>query len=132
MRAETTALRLIGKPLGAISHALNRPSSAGRHRPLYPLNLVDALRGATLEDAVRDRVVLITGASSGIGAATAQRIGAARGEIVLVARDRDKLEATATAVESAGGRAHIYPCDLTDLDGETGHKARSRARFRGS
>jgi short-subunit dehydrogenase len=47
---------------------------------------------------------------------TAERIGAAGGEVVLVARGREKLEQTADVVESAGGRAHVYPCDLTDLD----------------
>jgi short-subunit dehydrogenase len=77
---------------------------------------VDALRGGSLEDAVRDRVVLITGGSSGIGATTAEKIGAAHGEVVLVARGREKLEETAAAVEATGGRAHVYPCDLTDLD----------------
>jgi short-subunit dehydrogenase len=111
-----SALNLIGKPVGAVSHALNRPSAAGRNRPLYPLNLVDALRGGSLEEAVQDRIALITGASSGIGKVTAERIGAAGGEVVLVARGRPKLEETADAVEAAGGRAHIYPCDLTDLD----------------
>jgi short-subunit dehydrogenase len=111
-----TALSLIGKPVGAVSHALNRPNSLGRNRPLYPLNLIDALRGGTLEDAVRDRVVLITGASSGIGAVTAERIGEAHGNVVLVARGRDKLEQTASRVEAAGGQANVYPCDLTDLD----------------
>jgi NAD(P)-dependent dehydrogenase (short-subunit alcohol dehydrogenase family) len=116
MNPAKTALNLIGKPVGAVSHAMNRPSSVGRNRPLYPLNLVDALRGGSLEDAVRDRVALITGASSGIGAVTAERIGAARGEVVLVARGRDKLEETAAAVESAGGSAHVYPCDLSDFD----------------
>jgi short-subunit dehydrogenase len=59
---------------------------------------------------------LITGASSGIGAVTARRIGEAGGEVVLVARGREKLEETAAAVESAGGTAHVYPTDLTDLD----------------
>lgn len=116
MNPAKTALSLIGKPVGAVSHALNRPNSLGRNRPLYPLNLIDALRGGTLEDAVRDRVVLITGGSSGIGAVTAERIGAAHGEVVLVARGKDKLEQTARRVEAAGGRARVYPTDLTDLD----------------
>jgi short-subunit dehydrogenase len=116
MNPAKTALDLIGKPVGAVSHALNRPSSMGRNAPLYGLNLLDALRGGSLEDAVRDRIVLITGASSGIGAVTARRIGEAEGEVVLVARGREKLEETAHAVEKAGGRAHVYPCDLTDLD----------------
>jgi NAD(P)-dependent dehydrogenase (short-subunit alcohol dehydrogenase family) len=111
-----TALNLVGKPVGALSHALNRPSAAGRNRPLYPLNLVDALIGGNLEDAVRDRIVLITGASGGIGAVTAERIGAAGGEVVLVSRGREKLEAVADKVDAAGGRGHVYPCDLTDLD----------------
>src|SRR5436305_11382608 len=83
MNPAKTALSLIGKPVGAVSHALNRPSAAGRNRPLYPLNLLDALRGDSLEDAVRDRVALITGASSGIGAVTARRIGEVGGEVVL-------------------------------------------------
>src|SRR5947209_5656072 len=116
MNPAKTALSLIGKPVGAVSNALNRPSAAGRNRPLYPLNLLDAIRGQSLEDTVRDRVVLITGASSGIGAVTAERVGAVRGEVVLVARGREKLEQTAERIEAAGGRAHVYPCDLTDLD----------------
>ena len=116
MNPAKTALNVIGKPVGAVTNALNRPSAAGRNRPLYGLNLIDALRGDTLEDAVRDRVVLITGASSGIGAATAAKIGAAHGEVVLVARGRERLEETAEQVEIAGGRAHVYPCDLSDLD----------------
>jgi short-subunit dehydrogenase len=116
MNPAKTAMDLIGKPVGAVSHALNRPSSMTRNAPLYGLNLLDALRGGSIEDAVRDRIVLITGASSGIGAVTARRIGEAHGEVVLVARGREKLEETATAVKDAGGKAHVYPCDLTDLD----------------
>ena len=116
MNPAKTALDLIGKPVGAVSHALNRPSSMGRNAPLYGLNLLDALRGGSIEDAVRDRIVLITGASSGIGAVTARRIGEAQGEVVLVARGREKLNETAAAVKKAGGDAHVYPCDLTDLD----------------
>ncbi|MGZ4195792.1 MAG: SDR family NAD(P)-dependent oxidoreductase [Solirubrobacteraceae bacterium] len=116
MNPAKTALDLIGKPVGAVSHALNRPSSMTRNAPLYGLNVLDALRGESLEEAVRDRIVLITGASSGIGAVTARRIGEAHGEVVLVARGRDKLEETASAVKKAGGEAHVYPCDLTDLD----------------
>jgi short-subunit dehydrogenase len=116
MNPAKTALDLIEKPIGMVSHALNRPNAIGRNRPLYGLNLLDALKGGSLKETVRDRITLITGASSGIGAVTAERIGAARGEVVLVARGRDKLEAIAESVEAAGGTAHVYPCDLTDLD----------------
>jgi short-subunit dehydrogenase len=107
---------LAGKPVGAVTKAFNRPTTTGRHRPFYGLNVVDMLRGGSLEDAVRGRVTLITGASSGIGAATAREIGAAGGEVVLVARGKEKLQETALAVEQAGGVAHIYPCDLTRPD----------------
>jgi hypothetical protein len=36
MNPAKTALNVIGKPVGAVTHALNRPSAAGRNRPLYP------------------------------------------------------------------------------------------------
>jgi NAD(P)-dependent dehydrogenase (short-subunit alcohol dehydrogenase family) len=63
---------------------------------------------------LEDRVVVITGASSGIGAATAiaaSRLGAIP---YLVARSVDKLEEVKAEVEAAGGQARIYPCDITD------------------
>jgi len=103
----TTALNLVGKPVGALSHALNRPGAAGRNRPLYPLNLVDALIGGSLEDAVRDRVVLITGASGGIGAVTAERVGAAAPQFPL-RLDRKMAEGDAVrqrSVERPAGRS---------------------------
>ena len=60
------------------------------------------------------RTVLVTGASSGIGEATAHA-GAARGAtVVLVARRADALAGVARSVRAAGGRAHAHPCDLTD------------------
>jgi short-subunit dehydrogenase len=107
---------VIGKPLGAVSKAMNRPTAATRYRPLYALSLLDSLRGLNLEGAVKNKIVLVTGASSGIGAATAREIGAVGGEVVLVARGVEKLEETAESVRVAGGKAHIYPCDLSDLE----------------
>ena len=103
---------IAGKPVGAVQHALNRPMS----RPT-PDGVVSFLRGSHgLRNAVRDKVVLITGASSGIGEAAALQIGAAGGTVVLVARGEEKLRATADAVEVAGGVAHVHPCDLTDVE----------------
>jgi short-subunit dehydrogenase len=110
------AAGVIKKPVEQTAKALTRPTSAGRNMTVPGLGVLGALRRGDLEHTLKDRIVLITGASSGIGEATAYRIGRARGEIVLVARSADKLEQTAWAVNSAGGRAHVYPCDLTDLD----------------
>ena len=73
--------------------------------------LADSLRGA-----VRGRTVLITGASSGIGEATAIAVGSAGGHVLLVARTREKLDAVAEAVFDVGGSAHVHPCDLSDTD----------------
>ncbi len=68
----------------------------------------------SLDDAVRGKTVLITGASSGIGAAAACKIGQAGGTVILVARTREKLEETARQVQERGGVAHVMPCDLSD------------------
>ncbi len=65
---------------------------------------------------LRDRIVLITGASQGIGAATARAFGALGAEVWLVARGAEALAAVAADVEAAGGRARVFPCDLSDLD----------------
>jgi short-subunit dehydrogenase len=70
----------------------------------------------SLPDAVRSRTVLITGASSGIGEATALELGRAGGTVLLVARTREKLNAVAARVQHEGGTAHVHPCDLSDPD----------------
>jgi short-subunit dehydrogenase len=70
----------------------------------------------SLHDSIKGRTVLITGASSGIGAAAALAIGRAGGQVLLVARTRDKLEAIADEVYESGGVAYVHPCDLSDLD----------------
>jgi NAD(P)-dependent dehydrogenase (short-subunit alcohol dehydrogenase family) len=68
----------------------------------------------SLGGAVRDRIVLITGGSSGIGKATALRVAEAGGTVLLVARDPAKLEAVRELIASRGGSVRVYPCDLTD------------------
>jgi NAD(P)-dependent dehydrogenase (short-subunit alcohol dehydrogenase family) len=56
--------------------------------------------------------IIVTGASSGIGAATAVRLGAAGASVVLVARGEDALHAQAERVRQAGGQAHPVIADL--------------------
>jgi len=63
---------------------------------------------------LRDRTVLVTGASSGIGEATAKAVAARGATVLLVARRADELDRVRTEIEAAGGRAATYVCDLTD------------------
>jgi NAD(P)-dependent dehydrogenase (short-subunit alcohol dehydrogenase family) len=113
---------LIEKPVAAVSSILNTPNSLGRYRPFYVQNLIDAVKGGSLQDAVGGKTVLITGGSSGIGEATAKKVAAAGGEVVLVARTRENLEKVASDINDindiggSGGRAHVYPCDLSNMD----------------
>jgi short-subunit dehydrogenase len=74
------------------------------------------LLAQSLRDAVKGRTVLITGASSGIGESAALKVGRAGGQVLLVARTQDKLEAVAEAVRERGGTAFVHPADLTDID----------------
>jgi NAD(P)-dependent dehydrogenase (short-subunit alcohol dehydrogenase family) len=62
------------------------------------------------------RVVVITGASSGVGRATARAFAARGARLGLLARGREGLEAARTEVEQAGGDALIVPTDVTDPD----------------
>ncbi len=75
------------------------------------------LRGnVSLEKAARGRVVLVTGASSGIGRSAALKIADAGGIVLLVARTPEKLEATKEQIEAGGGTAYIHRCDLSDIE----------------
>jgi NAD(P)-dependent dehydrogenase (short-subunit alcohol dehydrogenase family) len=65
---------------------------------------------------VREKVVMITGGSSGIGHSAALQIAEAGGIVLLVARTREKLEDTQAEIAERGGTAHVYPCDLSDVD----------------
>jgi len=70
----------------------------------------------SLEKAVRGSVVMVTGASSGIGKSAAMKIADAGGIVLLVARTPEKLEETKEQIEATGGIAHIHRCDLSDME----------------
>jgi NAD(P)-dependent dehydrogenase (short-subunit alcohol dehydrogenase family) len=62
------------------------------------------------------RVALVTGASRGIGAATAEALAAAGAHVVVTARTAADLEAVEERIHAAGGSATIAPLDLTESD----------------
>ncbi|MEX2108443.1 MAG: SDR family oxidoreductase [Solirubrobacterales bacterium] len=76
----------------------------------------DLFKDRSLSGAVRGKVVLITGASSGIGKAAAVKVADAGATVLLVARSVEKLEETKAEIESAGGVAHIHRCDMADIE----------------
>ena len=70
----------------------------------------------SLSGQVKGKNVLITGASSGIGKATALMMGQAGANVIIVARGEEALAETKAEIEAEGGVAHTYTCDLADLD----------------
>ncbi|HXA54212.1 MAG TPA: SDR family oxidoreductase [Solirubrobacteraceae bacterium] len=75
----------------------------------------DISKDRTLQEAVKDRRILITGASSGIGKATALKVAAAGGVPLLVARNVEKLEEVRAEIVAAGGQAYVYAGDMSDM-----------------
>ena len=65
---------------------------------------------------IRGRVAVVTGASAGIGEATALALADAGATVVLVARRLERLEALAERIERTSGRALAMRCDVTDPD----------------
>ncbi|WP_431970416.1 SDR family oxidoreductase [Nocardia sp. bgisy134] len=77
-------------------------------------------RPADSGDPLSGRIVLITGASSGIGLATAHAVARRGATVLMVARGRADLLAAAESVRAEGGAAHTYPCDITDPEAVDG------------
>ncbi len=73
-------------------------------------------RNRTLAEAISGRRVLITGASSGIGRATALKVAGAGAIPLLVARNVERLEELRAEIVASGGMAYVYSADLSDTD----------------
>ena len=69
----------------------------------------------SLRGQVGGKVVLVTGASSGIGKATAWKLAEAGANVVTIARDKEQLDEVVKAFEAAGLKLHAYVGDLADM-----------------
>ena len=70
----------------------------------------------TRESATSPQVVVVTGASSGVGRAVARAYGARRARVALIARNVEALEACAAEIRASGGDALVCPADVSDAD----------------
>jgi short-subunit dehydrogenase len=85
------------------------------HTPVARLRRrVHRAAGRTAPSWLEGRRLLVTGASSGIGAATARAAASGGATVLLVARRQAELEAVRDAIRAAGGAADSYVCDLTE------------------
>lgn len=85
----------------------------------------------TLDDRpdARPETVVVTGASAGVGRATARRFGQAGARVALLARGVDGLEGARREIEAAGGRALVIPTDVADADQVEAAAERTEAEF---
>jgi uncharacterized protein len=65
---------------------------------------------------INGKLVLVSGASSGIGAATAKAMAKAGGRVLLLARRKEALDQVAAEITSTGGQAWTYSVDLANAD----------------
>ena len=98
-----------------MSNLLNTPNSAGRYRPFYLQNLIDAVWAAHSRTPSPGRSSLSPAArrASAKPSPTRSPPPAAKW---YSSRTRENLDKVADDIREAGGIAHVYPCDLSDMD----------------
>ncbi|MEZ5156329.1 MAG: SDR family NAD(P)-dependent oxidoreductase [Solirubrobacterales bacterium] len=100
---------------GALFRIASHPIGGGGGLRRAALGPIAAALGE--KDDLSGSVIMITGASSGIGEAAARRVALAGATVLLVARSADRLERIAAEIDAAGpGTAEARPCDLSDLE----------------
>jgi NADP-dependent 3-hydroxy acid dehydrogenase YdfG len=83
----------------------------------------------TLANSLAKTTALVTGASSGIGAATAKALAEQGAAVALLARRADRLTELKTEIESTGGTALVVPADVTDAEQVTAAVGRTVAEL---
>jgi NAD(P)-dependent dehydrogenase (short-subunit alcohol dehydrogenase family) len=138
-QARRIALRELGIPAEVLAHMELTPTfgtreteralkgTAVEHPPMlhdyaprlwdfWEREMDDLSQGRTMQEELGGKHVLITGASSGIGRATAVKLAAAGGVPLLVARNVEKLEEVRAEIVAGGGTAYVYAADLSDME----------------
>lgn len=69
-----------------------------------------------MAQSIDGKKIILTGSSSGIGRAAALQLAEKGAEVLLIARREEELQSAQQEIECAGGTAHTYPADLTDLE----------------
>jgi len=77
----------------------------------------------------RPRVVVVTGASAGVGRATVRAFARAGAHVALIARNEEALHATRAEVEACGRKALVLPLDVADASAVTAAAAETEARL---
>jgi len=101
----------MGSEVNVIAQVIGQPLAAATDRLANPARISDPDK---LRGAVAGKTVMVTGASYGIGEATARKMAAAGATVLVVARSAERLDDLAAAINAGGGRAVAYPTDLTD------------------
>jgi NADP-dependent 3-hydroxy acid dehydrogenase YdfG len=83
----------------------------------------------TNETRLSDKVVVVTGASSGIGEAIARRLGGAGAKLILGARRTERLQAVASEIRECGGYAVAIPADVTRYEDVMALVTEAKRRF---
>ena len=102
---ETVSSVIEANPVGRAAKATRAVSRA----------VVKTRRASLLSKAIRNKIVVVTGATAGIGEDSAIKLAKAGAIVILAARTPEKLDATLAKIKSDGGRAFAYSCDISDL-----------------
>ncbi|MBA3348402.1 MAG: SDR family NAD(P)-dependent oxidoreductase, partial [Actinobacteria bacterium] len=105
------------------------PIPKGMPAPYHRLSNSNHGQSLSVKKPLAEQVIVIAGASSGIGRATARAAGARGAKVVVAARNEEALVAAAAEVEAAGGEALAVVADTTSPADNESLCARAKERF---